>query len=233
MYAGYHKAVAPLSDFVSLGELAAGRTADGSVVFCAPLDHLVWTEPMGRFITAANKVIDESGPKKKQLWVTGTFSPRARKELESRGWQVQERSESRLLAWVDTDPKADKREDKPPSGTVSMTLQSVALGAGKSSGEGVLTFQGKEYPFTVSGLSLGDVGVSKFTGAGKVYDLKAVKDFPGTYAAAQSALAVRGGYSDISMKNNAGVLIVILTSEGKESGTRLSLGASGVSISMK
>jgi len=75
MYAGYHKAVAPLNDFVSLGELAAGRTADGSLVFCAPLDHLVWTESIGRFITAANKVIDETGPKKKQLWVTGIEFP--------------------------------------------------------------------------------------------------------------------------------------------------------------
>jgi hypothetical protein len=42
-----------------LGELTAGRTADGSLVFCAPLDYLVWTESIGRFITAANKVIDE------------------------------------------------------------------------------------------------------------------------------------------------------------------------------
>jgi hypothetical protein len=233
MYAGYHKAVAPLSDFVSLGELAAGRTADGSLVFCAPLDHLAWTAPMGRFITAANKVIDETGPKKKQLLVTGTLSSRARKELENRGWQVQESSETRLLAWVENDPKSDRPEEKPPSDTVSMTIKSVALGAGTSWGDGVLTFQGKQYPFAVSGLSLGDVGMSTLTGAGKVYDLKTVKDFSGTYAASQSALAVRGGYSDISMRNQAGVTIVILNSEGKESGTKLSLGASGVSIKMK
>ena len=233
MYAGYHKAVAPLNDFVSLGELAAGRTADGSLVFCAPLDHLVWTESIGRFITAANKVIDETGPKKKQLWVTGTLSPRARKELENRGWQVQQGSETRLLAWVENYPKSDKPEEKPPSGTVSMTVKSVALGAGTSWSDGVLTFQGKEYPFAVSGLSLGDVGMSTLTGAGKVYDLKTVKDFPGSYAAAQSALAIRGGYSDMSMKNQAGVTIVILNSEGTESGTRLSLGGSGVSIKMK
>jgi hypothetical protein len=233
MYAGYHKAVAPLGNFVSLGELAAARTADGSVVFCAPLDHLVWTEPVGRFITAANKIIDEAGPKKKQLWVTGTLSPRARNELASRGWHVQERSESRLLSWVDSDPKLDKRDEQPPSGTVSVTFQSVALGVGKSRGEGVLTFQGKEYPFAVSGLSLGDIGVSTFIGAGKVYALKAVKDFPGTYAAAQSSLAISGGSSDVSMRNHAGVLIVLVGSEGKESGTRLSLGASGVSINMK
>jgi hypothetical protein len=134
---------------------------------------------------------------------------------------------------VDSDPKLDKRDEQPPSGTVSVTFQSVALGVGKSRGEGVLTFQGKEYPFAVSGLSLGDIGVSTFIGAGKVYALKAVKDFPGTYAAAQSSLAISGGSSDVSMRNHAGVLIVLVGSEGKESGTRLSLGASGVSINMK
>jgi hypothetical protein len=70
MYAGYHKAVAPISSFTSLGELAAARTGSDTLVFCAPLDYLVWTEPMAKFITAANKVIDESGAKEKQLWVT-------------------------------------------------------------------------------------------------------------------------------------------------------------------
>jgi hypothetical protein len=29
----------------------------GAVVFCAALNHLVWTEPMGRFTTVVNKVI--------------------------------------------------------------------------------------------------------------------------------------------------------------------------------
>ena len=117
MYAGYHKSVGPLSDFVSLGELTAARTTDG-LVFCAPLDHLVWTEPIGRFITAANDVINEAGPKKKQLWVTGTLSPRARKEMENRGWQVQEQSEARLLTWVEEQPKEVKPDQKVPSGTV-------------------------------------------------------------------------------------------------------------------
>jgi hypothetical protein len=105
MYAGYHKAVAPISSFTSLGELAAGRTGSGALVFCAPLDYLVWTEPMAKFITAGNKVIDESGAKEKQLWVTGALSAVARKEMESRGWKVQENSEARLFKWTEGNPK--------------------------------------------------------------------------------------------------------------------------------
>src|SRR5262249_9867949 len=85
MYTGYHKSVAPLTSFVSLGELAAARTGSGALVFCAPLDYLVWTEPMGRFITASNKVIEQAGAKEKQLWVTGALSAVARNELENRG----------------------------------------------------------------------------------------------------------------------------------------------------
>src|SRR5215468_9743513 len=105
MYTGYHKSVAPLTSFVSLGELAAARTGSGALVFCAPLDYLVWTEPMGRFITASNKVIEQAGAKEKQLWVTGALSAVARNELENRGWKVQESSEERLFKWTESNPK--------------------------------------------------------------------------------------------------------------------------------
>src|SRR5262245_5200659 len=105
MYAGYHKTVSALSSFVSLGELAAARTDNGTLVFCVPLDYLVWTEPMAKFITAANKVIDEAGAKDKQLWVTRALSAEARKAMESRGWQVHENSEARLFKWTEGNPK--------------------------------------------------------------------------------------------------------------------------------
>jgi hypothetical protein len=105
MYAGYHKTVAPLSSFVSLGALAAARTGTGALVLCVPLDYLVWTEPMAKFITAANKVIDDAGAQDKQLWVTGALSAEARKAMASRGWKVQERSEGRLFKWTEGNPK--------------------------------------------------------------------------------------------------------------------------------
>jgi hypothetical protein len=66
-----------------------------------------------------------------------------------------------------------------------------------------------------------------------VYDLKNVADFSGNYAAAQAAFAVRGGQSALSMRNAKGVTIVIVQNEGKESGTRLSLGPSGITLKVK
>lgn len=234
MYAGYNRAVTPIASFVALGEFAAARTTNGALVFNVPLDHLVWTEPIARLITAANqRVTDLPGVKEKQLWVTGTVSARARKELESRGWQVQENSEARLFEWAESYPKYEKPEERIPSGLVSLNFKSVAVGIGGSSGDGVLTYQGKDYPFSISGLSLGDVGVSNFQGAGRVYDLKALADFSGNYAAAQAAFSVRGGQSEVSMRNGKGVTIVVLANEGKESSTRLSLGPSGVTVKLK
>jgi hypothetical protein len=63
--------------------------------------------------------------------------------------------------------------------------------------------------------------------------LKSVADFSGNYAAAQAAFAVRGGQSDVSMRNGKGVTTVVLANEVKKSGTRFSLGASGVNIKLK
>ena len=99
--------------------------------------------------------------------------------------------------------------------------------------EGTLTYQGKNYPFSISGLSLVDVGISNFTGAGKVYDLKSPRDLAGTYGAGQATFAIAGGASAMSMKNNNGVTIVVLKNDGQESGTQLSVGPAGMKITMK
>jgi len=234
MYAGYHKAIAPVETFIALGEFAAVRTVKNEVVFNVPLDHLVWTQDMAKLLTAADaRVTQLTRPANKQLWVAGTVSPRAKKEIETLGWQVQERSEERLLSWAEDYPKYEKPEERIPSGLVSLNFKSVAIGVGGSSGDGVLSYQGKDYPVTISGVNFADLGVSQFQGAGKVYELKNVADFSGNYAAAQAAFAVRGGQSSLSMRNAKGVTIVILQDEGKESGTRFTLGPSGVSIKLK
>ena len=234
MYAGFHRAVAPLESFLSLDGLPAARTTSGDLVFNTPLDHLVWTEPIGHFITAVNNLVQETGETKgKQWWVTGTLSARAKKELAGQGWQVQERSEERLLDWTESYPKYEKPEERIPAGIVSLTFKSVAVGVGGSSGEGILSYQGKDYPFYISGLSFVDIGVSTFRGTGKVYELKSLNDFPGNYASAQATFAVRGGTGEMSMRNGRGVSIVLSSAEGKEAGTRLNLGPAGVTIKMK
>jgi hypothetical protein len=233
MYAGYHKSVTPLQSFVPLGQFAAGKTPNGALVVNFPADYVVWTEPMALWMTGANQLVNNLGVKERQLWLTGTVSPRARKEIESRGWQIHDHAEAQLMNWIETYPDYQKPADRLPAGLVTMQLKSIALGVGASWGDGTLNFQGKNYPFSISGLSLVDVGISNFTGAGKVYDMKSPGDLSGTYAAVESTFAIAGGNTAMSMKNQNGVTIVILKNDGQESGTQLSLGPGGMKISLK
>src|SRR5712692_10371418 len=68
-----------------------------------------------------------------------------------------------------------------PDGTVRITGKSIAVGVGFSWGTGVLTYKGKEYPFSITGLSAGDIGVTSTEISGEVFNLKNVDDFNGNY----------------------------------------------------
>ncbi len=71
---------------------------------------------------------------------------------------------------------------KKPSGTVDIDETQFAFIVGGSVGGGKLTFQGKEYPFKIGDLTAGvNLGISKMSAAGEVYDLKEISKFPGTY----------------------------------------------------
>src|SRR5262244_1714445 len=122
MYLGYHKNVAPIESFQSIGGLAAARIGD-AIIITLPLDHLVWTETMGRFLTAANQRFDElSGAKRKQLWVGGTMSDRARQEVQRLGWEVQENAEARLMTNADQAySNYQKPEERLPSAMVRVS----------------------------------------------------------------------------------------------------------------
>ena len=234
MYAGYHKSVTPLERFIPLGQFAVSRTINGALVVNFPADYVVWTEPMAQMMMAGNQLVNQlPGVKEKQIWLTGTLSPRARKEIESRGWQIHDRAEAQLFNWVETYPDYKKPDERVPSGLVTLTLKTVALGIGGSSGEGTLTYQGRSYPFSISGMSLVDIGISTYTGGGKVYDLRSPADLNGTYAASQATFAIGGGDSAMTLKNDRGVTLVFLKNQGQESGTQLSIGPAGMKIALR
>src|SRR5512144_1586164 len=77
-----------------------------------------------------------------------------------------------------------------PSGKVSIESKSIAVGIGVSWGDGKLTYQGKEYSFSINGLSVADVGISKVSATGEVFNLKKVSDFSGNYVSAQAGAAI-------------------------------------------
>ena len=116
-----------------------------------------------------------------------------------------------------------------PSGTVEFTGGAVALGIGFTWGNGTLTYEGETYPFSVSGLTVADVGASSITASGNVYNLNRLEDFNGNYAEAGAGVTIAGGGSIATMRNQNGV-VIDLTSTSQ--GLRVTLGAGGVDISL-
>jgi hypothetical protein len=120
-------------------------------------------------------------------------------------------------------------QDKPDA-TLDLKGGAVAFVAGYSWGSGTLHFKGKNYPWKVGGLSVVDVGASKFTGTGRVYHLTKVSDIAGTYTSAEAGATVAGGVSIQSMKNSKGVLIVLSSSRA---GLQFTAAPKGVEIKLQ
>jgi hypothetical protein len=117
-----------------------------------------------------------------------------------------------------------------PNATLQLRSGAVAAGVGISWGKGTLTYKGKQYPVSVSGLSLGKVGITKVTASGEVYNLKKLEDFSGNYISATADITLAGGRSGVTMKNQNGVLLVVHASS---KGVDLTIGPSGVDIKLK
>jgi hypothetical protein len=116
------------------------------------------------------------------------------------------------------------------SGKVSLESKAVALGAGVSWGEGTLTYRGKQHKFSVEGLSVLDLGVSKVSATGEVSDLKKLEDFAGTYAAAGAGAAAGGGAGVVALTNQNGVKMKL---QATAQGVRLTAAGAGVTIKLK
>jgi hypothetical protein len=114
-------------------------------------------------------------------------------------------------------------------GTVSFRGGAFAVGIGFQWGNGTLSYQGQQYPFRVTGLSVLDVGVSSITGSGRVRNLHRVADFNGNYVAATAGVTVAGGGSVTSLRNQNGVVIDGITTA---QGVRLTLAPGGINITL-
>ncbi|MGR8950335.1 MAG: hypothetical protein ACU84Q_20005 [Gammaproteobacteria bacterium] len=87
MFAQYNKET-PLSNFENAGSLVVAKAKDGTYVFCAPLDHLLWTEEISAFV---DELDANAKGAQKELVLTGTVSEMSRENLEDRGWRVIEK----------------------------------------------------------------------------------------------------------------------------------------------
>ena len=121
-------------------------------------------------------------------------------------------------------------EKATPSGKIAIQSRSIAAGIGITWGDGKLSFKGKDYPFSIDGLTLVDFGISKASAVGEVYNLTDSAKLAGTYVAAEAGITLAGGVGGMVLRNQDGVIIHL---HSVSRGAKLQLGTSGLTIKMK
>jgi hypothetical protein len=114
--------------------------------------------------------------------------------------------------------------------TIELELYKAGFIVGVSGGRGTLHFQGKAYPISIGGVSVGaTAGVSKAELIGEVHNLQRVEDIEGTYSALQAGLTIGGGEKITQLENSRKVRLLL---RGKQIGIELSLDLNGMQISL-
>ncbi|MCP3470748.1 hypothetical protein NLM33_10495 [Bradyrhizobium sp. CCGUVB1N3] len=117
------------------------------------------------------------------------------------------------------------------AGHVSVKIVKAGLLVGGGAGSGVLTWRGRNYPFSVSGLSLGiTAGATISRLDGWASGIREVSDFTGTYSSVGGGFALVGGVNGVHLRNERGVTIVL---QGPKAGMEVAANLSAITISMK
>lgn len=87
--------------------------------------------------------------------------------------------------------------------TVDLKVFSLALGQAANASSGVLIYQGKEYPFTVTGIGLNknQIGASHLVAHGEIFNLQDVSQFTGNFFKISSSGAMENGESTLRNQN--------------------------------
>jgi len=117
------------------------------------------------------------------------------------------------------------------TGSVSVIFTKGGLIVGVGGGRGVLTFRGKHYPFTVSGMSVGfTIGASTTKLVGRALNLHSPGDLAGSYAAGGAGGALAAGAGGVQLQNANGVILQL---SGPKVGAEVSAAVGGVTITMQ
>jgi hypothetical protein len=116
-------------------------------------------------------------------------------------------------------------------GYVRVKFVKAGLMVGAGAGGGVLTYRGRDYPFRVSGFSLGvTVGSSVSWLEGWASGIREVSDFAGTYSSVGAGGALVGGAGGIHLGNKKGVRIDL---QGPKAGMEFAANLSKIKISLR
>ncbi|WP_370691871.1 hypothetical protein [Bradyrhizobium xenonodulans] len=117
------------------------------------------------------------------------------------------------------------------AGHVRAKIVKAGLLVGGGAGSGVLTYRGKTYPFTISGLSFGiTVGATVGRLDGWASGIREVSDFAGTYSSVGGGFALVGGINGVHLRNENGVTIVL---QGPKAGLELAANISQIAILLR
>jgi len=117
------------------------------------------------------------------------------------------------------------------TGTIRVVFTRGGFIIGVGGGQGVLTFRGRQYPFSVSGMSIGaTIGASTAEMVGRARNLRSPGDLAGTYSAIGAGVAVAGGAGGVVLQNAQGVVLEL---HGVRVGLDLSAAVGGVTITMR
>ena len=94
----------------------------------------------------------------------------------------------------------------------------------------MLSYEGKQYSFSVKELGLGEIGISSVTAAGGVENLNHVSDFEGHYVAVQAGATLGKGVSTMIMRNDKGVTLSL---QAETRGAQIALATKGITIEIR
>ena len=135
---------------------------------------------------------------------------------------------SLIAPWVTT---AQENGSLRYAGTVDINQTRVSFLVSGHAGGGVLHFRGRDYPFSIGGLGVGGIGVTKLNATGDVYNLPSAAQFPGMYSQFRTGVALGdNGGGKLWLKNGQGVVLKL---RGASQGIGLTMGADAVHISYK
>jgi hypothetical protein len=96
---GIHERVAPIERLATDGRFVRAYLAGGVRITPLEVDELFWTRPVAKLADAGAGPDPEGiALSRREVWLTGTASPKARAELEARGFVVVEQAFARLDA---------------------------------------------------------------------------------------------------------------------------------------
>ena len=130
------------------------------------------------------------------------------------------------------DAIADDSRAEPARASAAFWVEGgiTCAGSGFVWGNGEISYQGRNYAFRLSGLSIADIGAASVCANGSVMHLKRLSDFSGSYSASTVGPALAGSDSVTYLKNERGVVMRLTATDAA---WRVNLMVNGLRVRLK